>query len=391
LRAICAKGLESPENVREPADLHSLGILLWELWQGQRPFPCDRHPVSWDAVVEQQLESRKQTLQEPARTGSASERVLEKTLRLALAFDASDRPRSGAEMAGRLRLALHPNAAKLFDPGETSFRWRLTKISPWILAGLVILLPNVAAGVFNYVYNKNEVGLSPEMKASLGNVATWVNCIAYPLAVVLMIWFARGLARAVRDAREGQTVSSSDLHDTMELGHRAAAIGGTCWAVAGIIYPTVLWWMHPDFTLTQMIHFFISLLICGCVAMIYPFFGLALVSTLAYYPRLISSTMEDAEFDARAETMRQRCERYLLGAAIIPLLGAALISENSSRGFMLWAIGAGVIGLLAAWFANKVIAETWTQMGEVLSRKTPVVPGEIDGKDDRFFSGIVRN
>ena len=204
LRAICAKGLESPEHVREPADLYSLGILLWELWQGERPFPSDGRPVSWEAVVEQQLESRQQSLKEPVRSGSASERVLEKTLRLAMSFDANDRPKSGAEMAGRLRLALHPNAAKLFDPGEASFRWRLTNMSAWILAGLVILLPNIAAGLFNFEYNDREVGLSPEMQRSLARVATWVNSIAYPLAVVIMIWYARGLARAVKMARRGR-------------------------------------------------------------------------------------------------------------------------------------------------------------------------------------------
>jgi hypothetical protein len=387
LRAVCAKCLESPEDVREPADLHSLGILLWELWQGHRPFPCDRRPDSWEAVVEQQLESRRQSLNEPIRTGSASERVLEKTLRLALAFDANDRPKSGAEMAGRLRLALHPNAADLFDPGETSFRWRLTNISAWILVGLVILLPNVAAGVFNFEYNDREVGLSPEMQRSLGQVATWVNSIAYPLAVVIMIWYARGLARAVKMAREGVTVSPADLDDAIELGHRAAVIGGTFWMIAGIIYPTVLWWMHPEFTTAQMVHFFVSLLICGGVAMIYPFFGLALVSTLAYYPRLMSGSMEDSKFDARAKKMIDRCEWYLLGAAIIPLLGAALLvsSESSSRDFMLTAIGAGVVGLVAAFLANRAITRTWVQMGEVLSKQTPVVPGESDGTTGTGF------
>lgn len=380
LRAIQANAVESPRQVCEPADFHALGILLWELWQGQRPFPSDRHPRSWEAVVKQQLESRQEPLIEPTRSGGASERVLEKTLRLALAYDVSVRPKTGAELAGRLRLALHPKAARIFDPGEQSIANRLTKVSPWLLAGLVILLPNIAAGVFNYEYNEHEVGLTDSMQQSLSRVATWVNAIAYPLAVLLMIWFAKGLARAVRDARDGKTVDPSDLHDTIELGHRAAIIGGTCWAIAGLIYPTVLWWMHPDFTMTQTIHFFVSLLICGGVAMIYPFFGLALVSTLAYYPLLIRNTMEDAEFDARAKKMRARCERYLLGASIIPLMGAALISENSSRTFMLWAIGAGMIGVIAAWFANKVIGKAWTRMGEVLSKKTPVVPGEREGR-----------
>lgn len=388
LRAIRANGFESPSEVKEPADYYALGILLWELWQGKRPFPCEGRPISWESLVDQQLESRRQPLIEPKRTGDATERVLEKTLRLALAYDPDQRPQSGAEMAGRLRLALHPKTATIFDPDDHSLASKLATLSPWMLwtlTGLVILLPHVAAGIFNFKYNANEVDLTPSMQESLGNVAWWVNSVAYPFAVILVLWFARGLARGVRNAQEGHPVDPQDVHETLELGHRAAVVGGTCWAIAGLIYPTALSWMHPDFTISQTIHFFVSLLICGGVAMIYPFFGLALVATFAYYPRLIRGTMEDAEFDSRAATMRDRCEKYLLGAAIIPLMGAALISENSSRAFMLSAIGAGVIGLLAAWFANKWIGETWTRMGEILSKESPVVPGESDGTDDSLF------
>ena len=125
-------------------------------------------------------------------------------------------------------------------------------------------------------------------------------------------------------------------------------------------------------------HFFISLLICGGVAMIYPMFGLALITTFAYYPRLLSSTVEDEEFDARSRRMLRRSEAYLLIAAIIPLLGAALMvsSESSSRAFMLTAIGAGVMGLLASFYAYRVLVRTWTLLAEVLSKRTSVVPGE---------------
>jgi hypothetical protein len=196
-----------------------------------------------------------------------------------------------------------------------------------------------------------------------------------------MLYFTRGLARAVQTANEGAQVSSEDLRRTLDLGHRAALVGGAFWMVAGIIYPTALWSMYPAFTTMQAVHFFISLLICGGVAMIYPFFGCALTATLAYYPRLLSGTLHDIDFDARAHQMIRRSEAYLLIAAIIPLLGAALMlsGEGSSRGFMLMAIGAGVIGLLASFFAFRIISDRWIQMGKVLSARTSVVPGEDDG------------
>ncbi|MGI9473296.1 MAG: serine/threonine protein kinase [Rubripirellula sp.] len=378
LRAISASAFESPESVQEPADVYALAILLWELWQGERPFDCEEAPQSWSDVVSQQLVARSLDLVEPARIGSASERVLENALRFALSHDVEDRPSSAAEMAGRLRLALHPEAAGLFDPGESSFRSWIARRSPWLVVGLLILIPNIAAGYFNFEYNEREVTKAPAMKASLSQISMWINSVAYPLAVVLMVWYTRPLVRAMRAAREGKPVAEHDVSDMLNLGHRAAIIGGACWLVAGMIYPLILTSMHSEFTSMQAIHFFISLLICGGVAMIYPMFGLALATTFVYYPRLLRGTMQDPRFDERHAQMVGRCESYLLIAVILPLLGLALLvsSEGSSQAFMLTAIGAGIMGLLASFYAYRLIVKTWDRFAEVLSTRQAIVPGE---------------
>jgi len=103
--------------------------------------------------------------------------------------------------------------------------------------------------------------------------------------------------------------------------------------------------MYPDLTAKQAAELVVSSMICGGVAMIYPFFGMAVVSTVA---------------------------------AIIPLLGPALLvsSQSSYRIFMLTGTTAAVLGLLAAAFAYRVIVRTWLRMGEVFSTTSSVVPGE---------------
>ena len=65
--------------------------------------------------------------------------------------------------------------------------------------------------------------------------------------------------------------------------------------------------------------------------------------------------MQDSWFDFRSARILRQSELYLLGAGIIPLLGGALIisGDSQSRGFMLSAIAAGVVGLLAAWLAMR--------------------------------------
>lgn len=378
LRALRALDVDAAPDVGKKADLYSLAILLWELWQGYRPFSTTSSPKSWSDAVNQQLDSRSCPLNEPERRGSASERVLEKALRVALQADVNERPGDALELAGRLKLALHPEAAGLLDPADGSRRSRIARRSTWLVAGIVILLPNVVSGLLNFQYNIREIEMTDQMRDTLAALATWVNPIVYPLGVGLMVFYTRGLVRAIASSRAGRRVTSEELDDALGLGHRAALIGGACWLGAGIVYTVILTAMYDQFTAVQATHFFISMLICGGVAMVYPMFGMALLVTFVYYPLLIRGSMRDDRFDEHHHWMIRRCETYLLIAILLPLLGAALLisSESTSRAFMLTTIAAGVIGLLASFFAYRLLSHTWSRFAEVLSTKTSMVPGE---------------
>ena len=372
LRAINPSELTPEDSVRERSDLFSLGVLLWELWQGRRPFDCCSESDSWSEVLRDQMDARKRDLLEPVRGGTASERVLESTLRAVLSEDAQDRPSSGTEMAGRLRLAMHPEAAQLFDPDEDAIASRMAGRSPWWFAVSCILVPNIAAGWFNLEYNTHEI-MHADTREGLYEISIWVNAIAFPLAVGLMVWYARACVRAFERSRNGSPATSGDLVSMLELGHRAAMISGGCWMVAGIVYPILLRVKFPDFSTRDASHFLVSLLICGGVAMVYPLFCWSLLATHVYYPKMVRPTMQDPDFEENARKMISRSESYLLIAAIIPLLGATLMisGESQSRGFMLTAIAAGTVGLLGSFFAYRAIVRTWNRLGEVLS----TIPG----------------
>ena len=88
--------------------------------------------------------------------------------------------------------------------------------------------------------------------------------------------------------------------------------------------------------------------------------------------------MRDEHFIARQKEMIFYSEIYLLIAALIPLLGAALMISNqsSSRIFTLAAVGAGVAGLLLASFAYRLVVMAWSRMAEVLATSTTAVPVE---------------
>ncbi|QDT06718.1 Serine/threonine-protein kinase PknB [Rubripirellula lacrimiformis] len=385
LRAIIDRNHADQDQIREPADLYSLGVLLWELWQGRRPFDVKPTTLSWNDAATEQLSARDRPLIPPnsdsigdagMRDNQAAQRVLEKTLRRALAIAPEDRFVDGAEMAGRLRLALHPQAATLFDPPDPSLRSWLSKQSPWIMACLVLLIPHGIAGGLNYHYNFYEVMQTPHLKETLRWVSWIVNLTYFPLAAVLAILQTRSMVRAVDGARYDTRIESSDLSGMLDLGHNAAMIGGSLWFSSGLLFPLVFQALSPDFTMIDSLHLFMSSLICGGIAMAYPYFGTAWLATFVFYPLCLRRTMQDADFDARASRMINRGELYRLIAAIIPLLGGALMlsSPSTSRSFMFAAIAAGVFGVLVASFIHHQITEAWSRMGQVLSTKLTTTP-----------------
>ncbi len=85
-----------------------------------------------------------------------------------------------------MKLALHPDAAKLFDIESSPFRSFLIRRSPWLIAIFVILTPNMFGGVVNFLYNRNIVtkkgpdGFDVGIEA-LRDVSWYVNATFFPM------------------------------------------------------------------------------------------------------------------------------------------------------------------------------------------------------------------
>ena len=377
LHAITGNWIAQAPRIAERADLYSLGVLLWELWQGKRPFDCSTEADSWTSMVHDQLQSRDRKLIEPVRDGTASQRVLEAVLRSALSSDPNARPISGSEMAGSLRLAVHPEAAKLFDPDKGTWAHLFSRLSPWYVAIILILVPNMLAGFLNFKYNSQEIEMNELAKLAHLEISDWVNFIAFPIGAILVVVFTAAIVRALKNAETGKPMDSVDLTSCLQFGYRAALIDGGLWLIAGIVFPLALFFRLEEFTLNQASHFFISSLMCGGIAMVYPFFTITLLCTRIYYPKIVRPNMEDKHFSENAERIIKYCESFILIAGLIPLLGAMLLlSTNSdSRGFLMIAIVAAMIAACGAFFAYRQIVHTWSRLADVLSTSTNQVPG----------------
>ncbi|MCC9602823.1 serine/threonine protein kinase [Stieleria sp. JC731] len=376
LRAISATAVTVPEEVGPRADLYSLAILLWELWQGRRPFDCSGNPQSWIDAVDQQLQAR-QSLDSPgAENEDVVSRLLEQILRDALHFDSDKRIGTGKEFEARLKLALNPEAARIFDPDPNSRIAWLGRRSPWLMTSLIILVPNALAGIYGYYYNfKDTLGTLFEevdgLRSTFETLSFCINSIAFPLAAFLVVYFTQQVSRGLERVNHGKEATEDDLNATFQLGQRAAVIGGLLWCLAAILYPLILWLIYPEISQREFSHFFMSHVICGGVAAIYPYFGICTYAVSVLYPRLVRKTLRDTRFDERLTQTVARCEAHLYLACLVPLLGVTLlvVSQADARDVMLVSLIATGLGLFASFKAYKFVLRKLQTMSLVMSNR----------------------
>ena len=166
-------------------------------------------------------------------------------------------------------------------------------------------IPNVAAGVFNYFYNKNEV-IEPSnldsLKAAFERIQLGINAACFPLGVLVFIIICRPALRALAAVRDGVELPAAVLaparQKTLRLGWYGVWISLGFWLGASIVYPVCLTALVPDLPadLQQKLyfHFLASLFLCGLIAGSYPFFFGTALATGAFYPMLLRPGIEAA-------------------------------------------------------------------------------------------------
>ncbi len=388
------------------SDLYALGIVLWELWQGRRPWQQSDVAASWTEAVQLQRSLREKQFEPEYPAETATERALEQVVRDLLSVNPDQRPRSGKEAAARLKLAFYPDLAKCFQPAKNSLAGWLLML-PVLLVGMGLIFgPNTAASVFNYYYNHQRMkdidpafqletesrSAAVDIKESLADglliegiesdfryVANIVNAIVFPLGGALFLLIMWPIVKIVRRARQGLAATSKDLNRLWHIGNYATVICGVLWTVSGVVFAASFAVMHSEFDLDDAFHFFVSLVLCGGVAWIYPYFGMTLLAIIVYYPAVIAPTMSDPDFDRRCAAVRKQMRWYLLSAAMIPLaaLGMIVLSDQAHENLILAGVMMTGIGLVASFYAHQKLDSTMNQLSRVLGddevRVLPIV------------------
>ncbi|MGJ5666901.1 protein kinase [Rhodococcus aetherivorans] len=339
------------------SDIYALGVMLWELLTGGRPNSEDDLGAETLPALETMLARRRTGL-----TAAARERVpadcpqtLLRVLAKCLEPDPADRWASGAELAQQFDLCLDPRARDLVDPPPHSWRARLRRpVVPILTAAIAI--PNVLAALYNYQHNANLIvdRLPPDTQREFEQLALIINGITFPLGTVIIVYLCRRLITVPRGLHRGRSYDAVELararHDALLISDRVAAVVMTLWTVAGIAFPVALHFVGGNIDGPSAAHFLTSILVCGAIAVAYPFFLVAFYMVRSLYPAFLPHGATDATDARELEGLHRRSVRYLALAAAVPLVGVAGVTYLSPEEIqqVLVAVRVLAVGSIAA-------------------------------------------
>lgn len=330
----CHPGLgRSAADLDTRADIYSLGVVLWELLTGAKPFDDSTAEAAGsgdETTLETMLERRTSGVDPAAldRVPAHCPVALRRVLLTCLDPDRSRRWADGGVLAKQFDLCLDARARDLVDPPPHSWRmaWRQW---PLLVLVLAIGIPNGLASWYNIQHNQSLVvsRLSESAQQSFVVITAGVNLVFFPLGAAVLIYLARFVLSVPRGLRHGRRYDPEILRrtrrDTLRLGDRVVIVAFSLWALSGLTFPIALQWAAGDVPGRAVVHFLASLLVCGAIAVAYPFFLVTYYLVRCIYPVFLRHGEISADDGAWLRALSRRCTWYLAVAASVPLLAVA--------------------------------------------------------------------
>jgi serine/threonine protein kinase len=353
----------SPRLVRAPSDLYALGVMLWELLAGRRPFRDEGAPGDGGSLVKLQrmIESRRQTdlAKLAADLPKDCPESLRKVLVKCLAPKVADRYQTAHELSQALRLCLHPRCWSLLEEPK-SWLGRTILRRPVLALVAAGLLPNAATAAFNFQYNKYRIELYKDavLMDRFNVVQAWVNTLAFSLGLGIGIWAAVRAFRLLRSKPGMQSASTST--DVLLFGRFITYLVVALWTVSGVVFPVAIGWGHPIPEAAEFYaHFFLSLALCGFASTAYPYFLDTAMAARYFVPQLIRRGVVTGPKRRDLQQVLRLNRVYLALATAVPLLGMLLLVLTDELEKLRWAIaivsGGGLLAFGAMALLDRLI------------------------------------
>ena len=326
-------------TVGPAADVRGLGVTMWELLTRRRLFADaddERQLATW--VLNRDVPLLRTV--DPALDGD-----LEAIVAKATARSADTRIQSTRQFADYLQLYLAGSPIPIGKPKS------LGKILRWATVPIVIaaaLIPNALAGVFNLLYNRDEIieHLTGNALSIFWTTQTIINALAYPAGVLAVGLLARKAARPLARRYETNPPEPEEMRASRRqcllLGHHVAGISIALWCLAGLAYPVAIHAASGEMPAVAYAHFFGSLVLCGLVAAAYPFFLITWFSLVTVYPAISRGNVYVSEDRVLFDRLGRLLWRYFICAASVPMMAVAILATIDSQSHL--ALGVFSIG-----------------------------------------------
>jgi eukaryotic-like serine/threonine-protein kinase len=355
--SVCAK-------IDARADLYSLGVVLFEMLAGERPFPV------FAGRLEETAAMRRQPPPFPRSRNPDVSVAMEQAIRRALDPDPERRFASAREMAAALRGVRQLRRIEKQLPRAGGLAAGMGR-HPFLWLEMAAAVPHLLAAMVLVVYQCSQVAprLTPPEQSA------WLSLIGGYSAVgmiVAIIACTLRHARVRRDARRLETDEDHAGRQAADLRRRVASlarcgitIAGVAWLVGALVVLGGLEALGGEIDFAAAVHVGASFVLSGLIAMTYSYLGEEFIAVRVLYPRMWSAPRRPRELARRElRCVGPRLRLFQISAGAIPLAGAAMIvigdpttAPVGARELQLLAAALMVLGMTG--FGAAIIVGNW--------------------------------